>query len=85
MLFANVLLQLRHSQIVLACCRLLVVALDECVNGLPEKPALHVAIWDRDFASPEERKIAKEINRKVGYEVNPESISGQRLEVSYAL
>lgn len=44
-----------------------------------------LAIWDRDFASPEERKIAKEINRKVGYEVNPESISGQRLEVSYAL
>lgn len=44
-----------------------------------------LAIWDRDFASPEERKIAKEINRKVGYEVNPEAISGQRLEVSYVL
>lgn len=44
-----------------------------------------LAIWDRDFASPEERKIAQEINRKVGYEVSPESISGQRLQVSYAM
>lgn len=44
-----------------------------------------LAIWDRDFANEEERKIAKEINRKVGYEVDPAVISGQRLEVSYAL
>ncbi len=44
-----------------------------------------LAIWDRDFASPEERKIAQEINRKVGYEVSPESISGQQLQVSYTM
>jgi hypothetical protein len=44
-----------------------------------------LAIWDRDFASPEERKIAQEINRKVGYEVAPEDIQGQKLQVDYAL
>lgn len=44
-----------------------------------------LAIWDRDFASPEERKIAKEINRKVGYEVAPEAIQGHKLQVSYAM
>ncbi|OJW85623.1 MAG: fatty acid desaturase [Thiobacillus sp. 65-1402] len=44
-----------------------------------------LAIWDRDFASPEERKIAAAINRKVGYEVSPEAISGEKLEVSYAM
>lgn len=43
-----------------------------------------LAIWDRDFASPEERKIAQEINRKVGYEVNPSEIAGRRLQVNYA-
>lgn len=42
-----------------------------------------LAIWDRDFASDAERKIAKEINRKVGYEVNPSEITGKKLEVSY--
>ena len=44
-----------------------------------------LAIWDRDFASPEEKKIAAEINKKVGYEINPEEIRGKKLEVSYAL
>jgi hypothetical protein len=44
-----------------------------------------LAIWDRDFASPEERKIAQEINRKVGYECSPEEIRGQKLEVNYAI
>jgi hypothetical protein len=48
-------------------------------------PPLKLAIWDRDFASPEERKIAKEINRKVGYEVAPEAIQGHKLQVSYAM
>jgi Fatty acid desaturase len=43
-----------------------------------------LAIWDRDFASPEERKLAAEINRKVGYECSPEEIEGQTLTVSYA-
>lgn len=44
-----------------------------------------LAIWDRDFASPEERRIAQEINRKVGYECSPDEIRGQRLEVNYAM
>ncbi|ODU51347.1 MAG: fatty acid desaturase [Thiobacillus sp. SCN 63-374] len=43
-----------------------------------------LAIWDRDFASPEEQKIAREINRKVGYEVNPDTIRDRKLEVNYA-
>lgn len=44
-----------------------------------------LAIWDRDFASPEEREIAKKINAKVGYEVAPDEIKGQTLAVSYAM
>ncbi len=44
-----------------------------------------LAIWDRDFASPEERKIAQEINRKVGYEVDLDAIRGKKLEVNYAM
>lgn len=44
-----------------------------------------LAIWDRDFASPEERKIAEEINRKVGYEVDPAEIEGKTMDVKYAL
>lgn len=43
-----------------------------------------LAIWDRDFASPEEQKIAREINRKVGYAVDPETVRGRKLEVNYA-
>lgn len=43
-----------------------------------------LAIWDRDFASPEERKLAAEINRKVGYECPPEKIRGKTLAVKYA-
>ncbi len=42
-----------------------------------------LAIWDRDFASDEERAIAREINRKVGYEVDPSVISNRKLEVGY--
>jgi len=42
-----------------------------------------LAIWDRDFASPEERKIAAMINKKVGYDLDPRKVEGQRLEVSY--
>jgi len=42
-----------------------------------------LAIWDRDFATPEERKIAAQINKKVGYDLDPRKIEGQRLEVSY--
>jgi len=42
-----------------------------------------LAIWDRDFATPEERKIAARINKKVGYDLDPRKIEGQRLEVSY--
>lgn len=44
-----------------------------------------LAIWDRDFASPAERKIAEEINRKVGYEVDPKEVDGRNLTVSYAM
>ena len=44
-----------------------------------------LAIWDRDFASPEEQEIAREINRKVGYDVDPDEIKGQTLAVSYAM
>ena len=43
-----------------------------------------LAIWDRDFASPEEQAIAREINRKVGYSVDPETVRGRKLEVNYA-
>ncbi len=43
-----------------------------------------LAIWDRDFATPEERKIAAEINKKVGYEVAPDEVSGTTLTVNYA-
>lgn len=42
-----------------------------------------LAIWDRDFATPEERKIAAEINKKVGYEMDPAKVEGRTLEVSY--
>jgi alkane 1-monooxygenase len=42
-----------------------------------------LAIWDRDFASPEERKIAAVINKKVGYDLDPRKVEGKRLEVSY--
>ena len=44
-----------------------------------------LAIWDRDFASPEERKIAQEINRKVGYGCSPDAIRNDKLEVSYVM
>lgn len=44
-----------------------------------------LAIWDRDFASPEEQKIAREINRKVGYDVDPSEIQGRTMDVNYAL
>jgi len=44
-----------------------------------------LAIWDRDFASPEEREIAKEMNRQVGYEVDPSEIEGRKMTVSYAM
>lgn len=44
-----------------------------------------LAIWDRDFASPEEQKIAREINAKVGYEVDPDEIKGQSLAIPYAM
>ena len=43
-----------------------------------------LAVWDRDFATPEERKIAQEINRKVGYEVDEASLSDIKLNVNYA-
>lgn len=42
-----------------------------------------LAIWDRDFATPEERKIAAEINKKVGYEVDPAEIAGLSLDVRH--
>jgi alkane 1-monooxygenase len=31
-----------------------------------------LAVWDREFATPEEKAVAQVINRKVGYEVSPE-------------
>jgi alkane 1-monooxygenase len=43
-----------------------------------------LAVWDRDFANAEERAIAQKINRMVGYEVDPASVRGKKLEVSYA-
>ncbi len=43
-----------------------------------------LAIWDRDFATPEERRVATQINKKVGYDLDPRKIEGKRLEVSYA-
>lgn len=43
-----------------------------------------LAVWDRDFASPEERMIAAKINRMVGYEVDPEAVRGKKLEVNYS-
>ena len=42
-----------------------------------------LAIWDRDFATPEERKIATKINKMVGYDLDPRKVEGQKLEVSY--
>lgn len=42
-----------------------------------------LAIWDRDFATPEERRIAAEINRKVGYDVDPTRIKGMSLNVAH--
>jgi hypothetical protein len=42
-----------------------------------------LAIWDRDFATPEERKIAAEINRKVGYEVPEKSVEGMTMNIQY--
>ena len=42
-----------------------------------------LAIWDRDFASPEERQIAAKINKAVGYDLDPKKVEGKRLEVSY--
>lgn len=42
-----------------------------------------LAIWDRDFASPEERQIAAKINKAVGYDLDPKKVAGKRLEVSY--
>lgn len=42
-----------------------------------------LAIWDRDFASPEERKIAAEINRQTGYEVPGGEIRGATLNVNH--
>lgn len=42
-----------------------------------------LAIWDRDFASPEERKIAEKINKAVGYDLDPRVVEGRHLEVSY--
>lgn len=44
-----------------------------------------LAIWDRDFANAEERKIAARINKMVGYEVDPETVRGKKLEVSYSV
>ena len=44
-----------------------------------------LAIWDRDFASPEEQAIAREINKKVGYELDPDVVKGQTLAVPYAM
>jgi alkane 1-monooxygenase len=43
-----------------------------------------LAIWDRDFASPEERKIAAKINKAVGYDLDPNKVDGKYLEVTYA-
>ena len=43
-----------------------------------------LAIWDRDFATPEERKIAQKINKKVGYDIAPESVANLKLDVKYA-
>jgi len=42
-----------------------------------------LAVWDRDFASPEERKIADEINRKVGYDVPFKEVEGMSLNVQH--
>ena len=42
-----------------------------------------LAIWDRDFANEEERKIAAKINRMVGYECDLSKVEGKKLEVSY--
>ncbi len=43
-----------------------------------------LAVWDRDFASPEEREIANEINKKVGYDVSPETVKDMKLDVIYS-
>jgi len=42
-----------------------------------------LAIWDRDFASPEEKEIAANINRKVGYEVSLDEIENKSLNVRH--
>ena len=42
-----------------------------------------LAIWDRDFASPAERRIAASINKAVGYDLDPRKVEGKVLEVSY--
>ena len=42
-----------------------------------------LAVWDRDFATPEERALASEINKKVGYVVKPNAIEDINLNVSY--
>lgn len=42
-----------------------------------------MAIWDRDFATPEERQVAATINKKVGYEIDASEIQDKKLEVSY--
>ena len=43
-----------------------------------------LAIWDRDFATPEERAIAEKINKQTGYDVDPETVKGMTLSVNYA-
>ncbi len=40
-----------------------------------------LAIWDRDFATPEERLVAADINRKVGYEFDLNKVSDESLNV----
>ena len=42
-----------------------------------------LAVWDRDFASSEERKIAAEINKKVSYYIPVERVSGLTLNVTH--
>ena len=43
-----------------------------------------LAVWDRDFASPGERKIANEINKKVGYDISPDVVKDMKLDVIYS-
>lgn len=42
-----------------------------------------LAIWDRDFASPEERAIAEKINKQVGYEVPQKAVADRSLNVRH--